>query len=779
MKEPGIRSVTKSKTAPLEIGHLADFPRLNPNPVLELSATGEIIYGNDATAAMARELGPVNPAQMLPADTAAMVRDCLASGTPKLGAETQIGWRVFSWSFFPVKLTQTVHCYGSDVTAHKQDQETLSLRNAALEAAANAIVITDASGNILWVNDAFTALTGYTAQEVLGQNPHLLKSGRHDEAFYRNLWQTISSGQVWTGELTNRRKDGSLYTEEMTITPVRSANGTIGRYIAIKQDVSKRKQAEEALRASQQITEGVLNAIPVRVFWKDKNLVYLGCNAIFARDAGFAHPQDIIGKDDYQMAWRQQAECYRADDREVIESGTSKFLIEEPQTTPQGNTITLLSSKIPLRGCKGEITGVLGTYVDITARKQAEEKVKLFRTLIERSNDGIYVADPATGRFLDANESAFHALGYTRDELLAMTVFDVTAGVDRATFEAGNTKIEKTGHTILEVLHRRKDGTTYPVEVGLSFVTLDRKYLVAIVRDTTERKQMEVEMENVHKQLVESSRLAGMADLATNLLHNVGNVLNSVNISANVIAGSARMSKVSSLARVVVLLQEHAHDLGEFLTQDPGGRQVPVHLARLSEHLAAEQVKIVGELESLRHNIEHIKDIVAMQQNYAMVGGVKEVTDLATLVEDSLRLNGDAFRRHGVAVVREFEAVPALKVEKHKILQILVNLVRNAKYACDESGRADRRLTVRLANGEGRVKISVLDNGIGIPPENLTRIFNYGFTTRNHGHGFGLHSSALAAKEMGGSLTVQSGGPGQGATFTLELPGPTRENCHE
>ena len=133
-------------------------------------------------------------------------------------------------------------------------------------------------------------------------------------------------------------------------------------------------------------------------------------------------------------------------------------------------------------------------------------------------------------------------------------------------------------------------------------------------------------------------------------------------------------------------------------------------------------------------------------------------------------MNLGALNRHGVEVVRDFEKVPPMNVEKHKILQILINLLRNAKYACDESGRADKRLTVRVANGRQRLKISVIDNGVGIAPENLTRIFNHGFTTRKNGHGFGLHSGALAAREMGGSLTVQSEGPGQGAAFTLELP---------
>jgi PAS domain S-box-containing protein len=156
--------------------------------------------------------------------------------------------------------------------------------------------------------------------------------------------------------------------------------------VGFLKDVTDRKRAEEELQASQQIIEEIINAIPVRVFWKDKNLVYLGCNAILARDAGFADPKEIIGKDDYQMGWRDQAELYRGDDRKVIEGGYSKLLIEEPLTTPEGNTITILTNKIPLRTSKGEIRGVLGTYMDITERKQAEEKLKLTLDDLERSN---------------------------------------------------------------------------------------------------------------------------------------------------------------------------------------------------------------------------------------------------------------------------------------------------------------------------------------------------------------------------------------------------------
>jgi signal transduction histidine kinase len=328
----------------------------------------------------------------------------------------------------------------------------------------------------------------------------------------------------------------------------------------------------------------------------------------------------------------------------------------------------------------------------------------------------------------------------------------------------------------------RKDGSSFPVEYICTPVCGQNERSggsVVIFTDITERKRAQGELENVHKQLLEASRRGGMAEIATNVLHNVGNVLNSVNISTGLIVQSVKKSKASSLARVVVLLQEHAHDLGEFITNDSRGKHVPAHLAQLAEHLQADQAAIVSELDSLRRNVEHIKEIVIMQQSYAKVGGVKEMINVADLVEDSLRINEGAFNRHCVEVIREFETVPPMNIEKHKILQILVNLLRNAKHACQDSDRADKRLTVRVANGDGRIRISVIDNGVGIPPENLTRIFNHGFTTRKDGHGFGLHSGALAAKEMGGSLTVHSDGPGRGAAFMLELPGPSRDYPHE
>jgi PAS domain S-box-containing protein len=292
---------------------------------------------------------------------------------------------------------------------------------------------------------------------------------------------------------------------------------------------------------------------------------------------------------------------------------------------------------------------------------------------------------------------------------------------------------------------------------------------VVVVQDITERRLAEEELEGVHKQLLLASRQAGMAEVASNVLHNVGNVLNSVNVSASLVTERMKRSNCAKLTRVASLLNQHAADLAGFFAGQQG-RYLASHLQELAAESVAERDAAVAELSALRSNVEHIKEIVAMQQSYAKRGGILDTLDVRTLVEDSLRMNDGAFSRHGVTIVRDFEEVPPIQVDKHKVLQILVNVIRNAKYACAEMEGGEKRVTVQIRAAEGSIRVAITDTGVGIPKENLQRVFNHGFTTRRDGHGFGLHSSALAAKELGGSLQADSPGPNQGATFTLTLP---------
>ena len=292
-----------------------------------------------------------------------------------------------------------------------------------------------------------------------------------------------------------------------------------------------------------------------------------------------------------------------------------------------------------------------------------------------------------------------------------------------------------------------------------------------------ELRQANIELQEAQRELVARARQAGVAEIATNVLHSVGNVLNSVNVSAGVVSSQMRASKAPGLARAVQLMNEHASDLGDFLTRDEKGKQLPAYLSKLAEALAVEQHAIVEELGSLTRSVDHIKDIVATQQSYAGAASLAEPVQVRELVEDALRMHAEAFTRNQVTVVKEFADLPLLSLDRHRLLQILLNLIGNARQAMDTVLDREQRITlgVDIVDGtdERRLRIRVADDGEGIAPENLTRIFAHGFTTRKNGHGFGLHGSALAAKEMGGTLSAHSDGPGQGATFTLELPAQT------
>lgn len=292
-------------------------------------------------------------------------------------------------------------------------------------------------------------------------------------------------------------------------------------------------------------------------------------------------------------------------------------------------------------------------------------------------------------------------------------------------------------------------------------------------RSNQDLRDAQQKLAATYKELVDASRMAGMAEVATSVLHNVGNVLNSLNVSANLIATMARNSKLDSLRKLSALLEEHGADLGTFLVEDPKGRRVPELLKKLGDMAATEREQLMAEIVSLQKSIDHIKEIVTMQQSHAKMLGITETIAPELLFEDAIRMNAAALARHRVTVVREFHPTTPVCVEKGKVLQILVNLIRNAQFACDEvqaQRPREKTITLRTEATENHVRFIVRDNGIGIQPENLTKIFALGFTTRSHGHGFGLHSSALAAREMKGSLKAESAGRGEGATFTLEIP---------
>jgi two-component system NtrC family sensor kinase len=289
--------------------------------------------------------------------------------------------------------------------------------------------------------------------------------------------------------------------------------------------------------------------------------------------------------------------------------------------------------------------------------------------------------------------------------------------------------------------------------------------LEARVRERTQ------ELKETQRRAVELARQAGMAELATNVLHNVGNVLNSINTSSQILGERLRELRVEPLLKVSTLLGEQRASLAAFFSEDGRGRRLPQYLDKLGQHLASDRAEMLEMTGEMQRHVEHIRAIVQLQQTYAMSSNIVEVTSLEELVEDALRMSEAALGRHGITVERQFVPLPRMMLDKHKMLQIILNLVSNAKYALSIRPPGQRRLTLKVDHPtQERIRMQVSDNGIGIPRELLTKIFQHGFTTRHDGHGFGLHSCAIAARALGGSLEAHSEGPGMGATFTLELP---------
>ncbi len=286
------------------------------------------------------------------------------------------------------------------------------------------------------------------------------------------------------------------------------------------------------------------------------------------------------------------------------------------------------------------------------------------------------------------------------------------------------------------------------------------------------RKRAERELDALHNQLVMASRQAGMAEVATGVLHNVGNVLTSVNLIVHDVQDRLKSTRLTHLRRVVEILQREQPRLAEFISTDHAGRQLPDFLAKLDDHLTTENRQLLVDVEGLVRHFEHIREIIVTQQGSAQLFGVTETLSPARLFEDALRLNAESLERHGISLERIFEPGGEVKADRHKVLQILVNLLKNAKDALQAVKPGERLIRVRVSRGEGStVNLAVEDNGPGIAAPNLTRIFQHGFTTKPTGHGYGLHSSVLAAREMGGDLVATSPGPGHGSTFILTLPG--------
>jgi PAS domain S-box-containing protein len=657
-----------------------------------------------------------------------------------------------------------------------------------------------------YVNPRFAEIFGYADDELVQvASVTDVVFGEDQQIVQENIRRRVNGESASMHyQFRGRRKDGAIIHVEVlgSRTEFQGQTAVVGTML----DITERKRAEAAVAETGGLLQVMLDNSPDCIYFKDRESRFVHYSKSFAKLFRLEDVNLLKGKSDFDLFTEEHARPAYEDEQRIIATGEPMIGKLEKETHPDGHVTWALTTKLPWHDSAGNIIGTFGISKDMTAIKEVEDRLsceeELFRALLDNVPDRIFFKD-LESRFVRVSRSkaektlefmrAKHLREYREtaaqqwpahlagvdafaEYLRGKTDFDTfTDEFARRAFEEEQAIIQ-SGKPIIGKLEELTDSdgkkswfhvTKLPWcdSAGNVIGTF------GVSRDITAIKEAETQLATAQQRLLETSRLAGMAEVATDVLHNVGNVLNSVNVSCSMTMDRTKNSKMASLARVSDLLNENKDHLDQFFTNDPRGKQIPEFMAALSAHLAEEQTTMRNDLEQLLKHIDHIKQIVSMQQSYAKVSGVKEQVSPLLLVEDALHINGAALARHDVRVAKEIEETPEILTERHKVLQILVNLIRNAKYALDEGGRKDKLMTIRVNLADSRfARIEVVDTGVGIKKENLTQIFSHGFTTRKNGHGFGLHSSALAAKELGGSLTAHSNGPGTGATFTLLLP---------
>ncbi|MEO1614202.1 MAG: PAS domain S-box protein [Planctomycetota bacterium] len=450
------------------------------------------------------------------------------------------------------------------------------------------------------------------------------------------------------------------------------------------------------------------------------------------------------------------------------------FNVEIVNYSKSGSTYWISREVRPIRDPDGEVTKFIAIEMDITEKKQREQQLSLLDNAVDYCSDAMFLVDEE-GRIVDANLKASLLLEYEQDEFLYMSIDDVTPGVQSQIHDNENLRVGVAD--VFEETLVAKSGRNIPVEVSASPVEHNGlQYCCVFARDVTERKNAELERSILADELQSAARQAGMAEVATGVLHNVGNILNSVNISASVIRKQLQRGSISRLQRLSELVNQNLDDFPEFVRNDQRGKILPSYITQLATAFEKEQGQIDKEFQEMVNSISLIKDVVATQQSMAKSKGVIQETRVADLIGDTVNvMKGDIARHHiDLTVVSPADDL-SIATDKHKAIMILVNLVKNAKDSVVDSGVQVPRIKISVEQRmEGDMitglSISVEDNGVGIAKDRLDQIFKHGHSTKKYGHGFGLHSSANAATQLGGSLTAQSDGERRGATFVLRLP---------
>jgi PAS domain S-box-containing protein len=604
-----------------------------------------------------------------------------------------------------------VFAFMRDITERKRAEAHLRLQSAALESAANAIVITDSASNVIWQNPAFTRLTGYSAQEVEGRNLRFLKSGQHDQFFYKKLWETILAGRVWRGEMVNRRKDGSLYHEENIITPVQAERGEITHFVAIKQDITNRKQAEEALHESEARKSAIMQAALDAIVTIDHTGRITDSNP--ATEKLFGQIRDkLTGKEIAAVLFPPSL-------REWFGRGLAgRFCGPEGPVLDTRLEMTALRADgaefpIELSVTRIEMDGppMFTVFIhDISQRRRAEEQIRLLAYAVQSARDLICITD-GENRFTFVNQSFVKAYGHSQEEVLGRKPDFLYSPKNPPGLCEHIFRQTLGGSWTGELLNCRKDGTEFQISLSTSEIKNSEGRtigLIGVARDITERKRAEEELRRLPRRIIEAQEAERLR------------VARELHDGVNQLIASAKM-RLRKVEDGVVSL-------------NPAAREI---LARCSRLL----VQALEENRRIAHNLRPSDldefGLAAASRNFC-----KELQSRTKLEV-----------KYNIARIDQ-RLAPALELNLFRIMQEAVNNIEKHAHA--------REVRLRIAFHGDSIVLKIQDDGRGFDSKR-------GKAGKGKWRGIGLTNMRERAEFLGGTCTVESA-PKRGTTITVRVP---------
>ena len=824
--------ITELRRAEEELVWLASFPELNPNPVVEMDLDGHVRYLNSAAKRLLPDLQNAGPNHPWNASLDEVAKRFLNGDFITTIREVKIGEHYYQQTLHYVSESQSIRIYGLDITervvaaealhkAHaeleqrvaertrdlaitnealqleieerRQAEKQLHLQTTALEAAANGIFITDRQGSILWSNPALSNLSGYTADELRGQNPRLFHSGLHDQAYYQTMWETILPGQVWHGETINRRKDGNLYTQDQIITPVLDESGKIAYFISIQQDITARKQAEQELFNARELLEkSFSSSVDILVAIMDRDFNFLRVNRAYA-EADEREPEFFLGKNHFDLYPNEENQAIF---RKVVETGEPYSVFGKPFVYaghPERGVTYWDWSLQPLKEADGKVQGVVLNLVNVTGRKRAEDRIRedaarsrilatVSQVLSEAGTDyqavldnfvratASLIGDHCVIRLLSddgkwLNPAAFYNPDPERyalqQKLLPANPQHVDEGLTGRVFQTGQPLL------IPEVSIEQYRLISKPEFLPLTERTGIASVLIVPLRQQTGLIGTLALFRNSpgHSYTLEDQTLMqNLADRVTLAISNARLYRDLEKALAQEQATRDQLIQSEKFAAMGRMVASVAHELNNplqtiknclYLIQLEIASDVPTH-----EYLDM----ATSEIRRLSNLVAQLREIYRPR-----TGGTKQPQDLLFILETVHSMLLPHLQNNKVKYQQQLPVVPILvDCIADQIKQVFLNISMNAIEAMHSEG-GQLSVDMDTETLPGMTGVVFRDTGPGIPSENLHNLFEPFFTYKSSGLGLGLPICYEIVVRHGGRIEVESQ-LGQGAAFTIWLP---------